>query len=144
MEPHIHIVQYYETDKMAITHHSNYIRWMEEARVSFLNQIGWGFDKMEEMGLASPVLTVSSHFLHSTTFADTVSIEAYIKECSGLKLFIGYIMKNAKTGQTVCTGETSHCFFNSEGRPVRLQKDYPELFAALEENRLQHEGKTQR
>ena len=35
-----HTVQYYETDKMGITHHSNYIRWMEEARVDFLKQIG--------------------------------------------------------------------------------------------------------
>ena len=25
-----HRVQYYETDRMGITHHSNYIRWMEE------------------------------------------------------------------------------------------------------------------
>ena len=32
---YIHTVQYYETDKMGITHHSNYIRWMEEARVDF-------------------------------------------------------------------------------------------------------------
>lgn len=27
-----HKVQYYETDKMGIVHHSNYIRWMEEVR----------------------------------------------------------------------------------------------------------------
>ena len=35
-EMYRHIVQYYETDKMGITHHSNYIRWMEEARIDFL------------------------------------------------------------------------------------------------------------
>ena len=33
-----HIVQYYETDKMGITHHSNYIRWMEEARIDLYNE----------------------------------------------------------------------------------------------------------
>ena len=27
-----HKVQYYETDQMGIVHHSNYIRWFEEAR----------------------------------------------------------------------------------------------------------------
>lgn len=31
MIPYQHKVQYYETDKMGITHHSNSIRWMEEA-----------------------------------------------------------------------------------------------------------------
>ena len=35
MHTYTHQVQYYETDKMQITHHSNYIRFMEEARVEF-------------------------------------------------------------------------------------------------------------
>ena len=50
-EMYRHIVQYYETDKMGITHHSNYIRWMEEARIDFLSQIGWSYTKLEEKGI---------------------------------------------------------------------------------------------
>lgn len=38
-----HKVQYYETDKMGITHHSNYIRFLEEARIDFLEKIGYGY-----------------------------------------------------------------------------------------------------
>ncbi|MFR6379821.1 MAG: acyl-CoA thioesterase [Evtepia sp.] len=44
MEPYQHTVQYYETDKMGIVHHSNYIRWMEEARVAYLAQLGWNIE----------------------------------------------------------------------------------------------------
>ena len=40
-------VQYYETDRMGIVHHSNYIRWMEEARTDVLEQIGLPYDKIE-------------------------------------------------------------------------------------------------
>ena len=58
MKPYIHKVQYYETDKMGITHHSNYVRWMEEARIEFLDQIGWSYVRMEEEGIISPVLAV--------------------------------------------------------------------------------------
>ena len=47
MKPYTHKVNYYETDKMGITHHSNYIRWMEEARIDFLESIGFGYDKLE-------------------------------------------------------------------------------------------------
>ena len=36
---------YHETDKMGITHHSNYIRWMEEARMDLFEQIGFPFSK---------------------------------------------------------------------------------------------------
>ena len=56
MEVYRHKVQYYETDKMGITHHSNYIRWMEEARIWFLSEIGFSYAKLEEMGMVSPVL----------------------------------------------------------------------------------------
>ena len=41
MNAYRHTVQYYETDRMGIVHHSNYIRWMEEARVDDLAQLGW-------------------------------------------------------------------------------------------------------
>ena len=51
MQKYRHIVQYYETDKMGITHHSNYIRWMEEARIDFLRQIGWDYAKLESIGI---------------------------------------------------------------------------------------------
>lgn len=50
-----HEVQYYETDRMGITHHSNYVRWMEEARTFFLREIGWPYEKIEEEGIISPV-----------------------------------------------------------------------------------------
>lgn len=49
-----HTVQYYETDKMGVTHHSNYIRFMEEARIAFMQSIGWSYDKMESMEIVSP------------------------------------------------------------------------------------------
>lgn len=62
MQKYRHIVQYYETDKMGITHHSNYIRWMEEARIDFLRQIGWDYAKLESIGIISPVTAVNCKY----------------------------------------------------------------------------------
>ena len=39
--PHRRRVLYYETDKMGIVHHSNYIRYMEEGRLEYMRQAGW-------------------------------------------------------------------------------------------------------
>ena len=47
MKPYKHKVQYYETDQMAVVHHSNYIRWFEEARVELLERIGMSYDRLE-------------------------------------------------------------------------------------------------
>jgi acyl-CoA thioester hydrolase len=127
---YLHIVQYYETDKMGITHHSNYIRWMEEARVDFLSQIGWEFAKLEAMGIVSPVLTVSCDYKLPTGFSDKVTIKVTVKEFKGVKLFLYYEMKNEE-GKIVCTGTTSHAFLNTEGKPIRMKQEFPELFETL-------------
>ena len=125
-----HIVQYYETDKMGITHHSNYIRWMEEARVDFLSQIGWEFARLEEMGIVSPVLSVTCDYKYPTRFSDRVFITVSVKEFKGVKLFLHYEMKNEE-GKVVCSGTTSHAFLNIEGKPIRMKQDFPELFETL-------------
>ncbi len=127
---YIHTVQYYETDKMGITHHSNYVRWMEEARIDFLSQIGWDFAKLEQMGIVSPVLSVTCDYKKTTTFSDKVSISVSVKEFKGVKLYLAYEMKNSD-GKTVCTGTTSNAFLNLEGRPIRMKQEQPELFEAL-------------
>ena len=80
METYEHKVQYYETDKMGITHHSNYIRWMEEARVNWLDKIGWSFQKIEDLGMVSPVVEISCKYINSTKFNDTVEIKVRLKE----------------------------------------------------------------
>ncbi len=132
MKEYIHIVQYYETDRMGITHHSNYIRWMEEARVDFLAEIGFPYDKLEEMGIVSPVLGVSCDYKKTSTFADRISIKVTVKEYKGVKLYLSYEMKN-EVGDVVCLATSSHAFLNKEGRPLRMKKEYPELHNVLTE-----------
>lgn len=44
-------VKYYETDKMGVVHHSNYIRWFEEARVEFMRDNDISYRHMEEEGI---------------------------------------------------------------------------------------------
>lgn len=130
MQPYLHRVQYYEIDKMGITHHSNYIRWMEEARVDFLDQIGWSFAKLESLGVASPVLAVRCSYQHPTRFSDWVKITVTLKSYHGVRMTIGYRMEGPD-GALVCEGETDHCFVNAAGQPLRLRRELPAFDAAL-------------
>ncbi len=124
-----HIVQYYETDKMGITHHSNYIRFMEEARIWFLKEIGWGYDKMEEEGIISPVVSVSCNYKKTTTFPDEIAISVSVLEVNQVKLKLGYTMTVGET--VVCTAESVHCFLSSSGKPISIQKQFPEFYQKL-------------
>lgn len=126
---YVHTVQYYETDKMGITHHSNYIRFMEEARVAFQKNMGWGYDKMEAEGMISPVVSVSCDYKKPTTFADEIGITVSVSSLSRVKLTLSYVM--TVRGEVVCTASSTHCFLSQNGRPVSLQKQYPEFYNSL-------------
>ena len=137
MEAYQHKVQYYETDKMQVTHHSNYIRFMEEARVDFLDRLGWGYDKMEQQGVSSPVIGVTCEYKKSTSFPDVIHIAICVLELSPGKLKLGYTM--TVSDQVVCTATSSHCFLNQSGRPISLKKHYPEFYSLLESLKTENE-----
>ena len=120
-----HEVRYYECDRMGVTHHSNYIRIMEEARVAYLDHIGYGFEKIEADGVFSPVVAVSCQFKQPTTFKDVVSVEVGIAKMSELKIDFSYVMRVGD--KIVCTAQSTHCFIEN-GRPVALSQRLPELY----------------
>ena len=133
MEKYIHKVNYYETDKMGITHHSNYIRWMEEARVDYLDQIGLGYKKLEEIGIISPVIYAECNYKIPTTFDDKVEIEIKAEEFKGVKLILKYTMTNVETKEIVLIGKTKHCFVDKNNKPIILKKNFPEIDKKLKE-----------
>ena len=115
---------------MGIVHHSNYIRWMEEARVDFLEKIDWSYDQLEKVGLVSPVLSLNIDYNHPTYFSDIVSIDVEILELKMSKMRVGYKMTN-EDGNIVAKCESSHGFLLSSGRPAILKRDFPGLYEAL-------------
>ena len=127
-KPYHHEVKYYECDRMGVTHHSNYLRIMEEARIDWMDQLGYGYERMEAEGIVSPVMSIECAYKRTTTFKDVIEVEVRVTSLSELKLSFGYTMKVG--GKVVCTASSTHCFL-SEGRPVVLSDRFPELHAAI-------------
>ena len=127
--PYVRKAQFYETDQMGVIHHSNYIRWFEEARVDFLEQAGFPYEKVESMGITLAVLGLSCEYKAPVVFGDTVHVQARPKACSHSRMTMGYEVMDAATGELRTTGETHHFFFRKEdARPVSLKKAIPELY----------------
>ncbi len=125
-------INYYETDKMGVVHHSNYIRYMEEARCSWLESIEMPFALLEENNITIPVLGVSCTYKYHVTFGDTILIKPFVKEYSGVRMTVGYEMINKETGKIVATGETKHCFTDKNLKPINLKKHNPEFSKKFE------------
>ena len=133
MSKYIHKVNYYETDKMGITHHSNYIRFMEEARMNFLSEIGYPMTRLEKEGITSPVVSANCEYKHTTTYSDEIEIAVTLEKYAGVKLFLSYTMKNPSTGEIVAIASSTHCFIDENGRPIAVNKRAPEFDAVLKE-----------
>ena len=126
-------INYYETDRMGIVHHSNYIRFLEEARCEMLCKVGMPYSSFEEKGILIPVLGVNCSFKKHVTFNDIILIETFVKEFNGVRLTMGYTITNKENGNIVLTGETKHCFTDNNLKPVRLQNQLPEFYEKFAE-----------
>ena len=126
-----HKAQYYETDQMGIVHHSNYIRWFEEARVDFFEKIGWSYKDIEDMGIISPVLEVQAKYHSMVHFNDTVKIGTFIESFNGIKLTMHYSITDAQTGELRTDGISRHCFMSKDGKLLSLKRSYPDFYEKL-------------
>ena len=123
-----HKIQYYETDGMRIVHHSNYIRWMEEARSAYMDALGYGYAQMESEGVSIPVIGISCQYKSMMRFGQTCRIELRITAVSQVRMSVAYEFYNAEDGTLCCTGSSDHCFVNQDGKPVSLKRRLPHAF----------------
>ena len=128
MKPYMLKARYYETDQMGIIHHANYIRWMEEARIDMLSQMGYPYRRFEEMGYISPVLHAECEYKKSVKFDDEVKIVVSLQEFGKVKFTLRYDIYNmSEDGVLGAVGTTRHCFLNKDGRPVMMNKEMKEF-----------------
>ncbi len=126
-------VNYYETDQMGIVHHSNYIRWLEEARIAWMESLDFPYQILEENGILIPVLGVSCKYVDMVRFGETVKIELEIVKYTPTRFDVEYTIYHGNN--TPCTtGSSNHCFINRAGRPVSLKKLLPEAHEVFSKN----------
>ncbi len=127
-------INYYETDRMGVVHHSNYIRFLEEARCGLLEKVGMPFSLLEANGITIPVLNVNCDYKQHVTFGDTIIIKLWIKEYTGVRFTIQYEVTDKNTGNLILKGTTKHCFTSKELKPISLKKynkEFNEKFESM-------------
>ena len=130
MNEYLRKAHYYETDQMGVVHHSNYIRWFEEARLSVLDQMGISYRQLEADGIIIPVVDVSCRYLQSVRYDDTVCISVHLTKYNGVRMEFSYEVLFQESREVAATGTSSHCFLVN-GRPVSLKRHCPDLHELL-------------
>lgn len=131
MNPLTHRVAYHETDQMGIVHHSNYIRWFEEARDACVRDEGIDYRQIEARGILMPVTDVRCDYHRPARYGELVSVEARPVRFTGVRLRYEYRVLD-EGGRLLVTGESGHCFISADTRkPLNLKKHMPEYCEVL-------------
>ncbi len=122
-------VRYYETDQMAVVHHSNYIRYFELARDEMMVQLGFPIEKCEsELGIMVPIISVECHFRHPARMGDVLTATAEVDKVPMAKMLIKQAVWN-QDGVLCADGNVTLCFIDSKTfTPVRCPEEVTALF----------------
>lgn len=136
MEPTVYTrhVNYYETDRMGIVHHSNHIRYFEEARLYFMNQIGCNAMEMENRGIIIPNVDAYARYHTPIRFDEDIEIAVRLSKFTGAVMEYSYEVRHTSTGELAAEGHTKHCFVDKQFKPMRLKRKFPDYYANLMEN----------
>ena len=132
IKPYERQVNYYETDQMGIVHHTNYLRYFEEARMDLMRQMGCDARDMEDKGIIIPNVDAYAKYIHLMRFEDRFTVHVKPAAFTGVRMKFEYEVVNGD-GEICCTGFTTHCFVDGDMRPLMLKRAYPEIFAKLKE-----------
>lgn len=127
MHPYEHHTRYYETDQMGVIHQTNYIKWLEDARMDIMEQMGLGYKQMEQMQIICPLLSQTIHYITMVRFDETVVVETKVAKYDGRQMNLEYTIYDKETHEIRATAKSTHCFMNQSGRAISLNRIYPEL-----------------
>ena len=141
MEPYCYKtrVQYFDTDKMIVMHHANYIRYFETARTEYFRAEGFPYSLMEKEDFQIPVLSVQVKFQEPAVYDEEIAITCKLVKMGPASLEVNYEVRNAETGQLHAIGHSRHGFTNRALRPIPLKKKQPEIYEFI--NRLYEKDK---
>ncbi|MDD9265912.1 acyl-CoA thioesterase [Paenibacillus sp. GCM10023248] len=135
-------VRYAETDQMGVVYHTNYLNWFEIGRTELIRELGYPYRTIEDKGLLLPVVEADIKFLKPARYDDLVTVYTRVLEKSSVRLHFTYEIRrenekaaasapDERPGDLLVTGTTRHVWVNPSWKPIRIDKEAPELWQLL-------------
>ncbi len=123
-------VYYYDTDKMGVVYHSNYLKWMEIGRTEYFRDMLISYDDIEKMGYILAIRKVDIEYINSAKYDDIIEIIVEVKKINNIKIEFYYEMYDEQN-ILKAKGTTVNVFIDNEGNLKRIPK---EILESLKES----------
>mgnify|MGYP000595579951 CR=1 FL=1 len=119
-------IRYAETDQMGVVHHGNYALYLEMARIEWLRKLGISYKKMEEDGIALPVVSLSVKYKKTIQYDDVITVKTRLVKPPSAAVEFEYEILN-DSSQVLSTAKTTLVFINTKtNKPTRPPKYFLE------------------
>jgi acyl-CoA thioester hydrolase len=69
---------FHDTDQAGVVHHANYLKYMEEARITFLADVGIKYDDLQEEHIGLAPVDIQIKYIHPLRLGDIASIQTSV------------------------------------------------------------------
>jgi acyl-CoA thioester hydrolase len=113
-------VRFHETDAMGVVHHASYLRYLEDARVDFLRQLGRPYSILRDVDrIEFAVIGIELSYRVPLQFDEEFRVHAGIAAVRRASFTIEYLVERG--GTAVLHGHTRHAALEvGTHRPVRV------------------------
>ncbi|SFA90477.1 acyl-CoA thioester hydrolase [Cohnella sp. OV330] len=137
-------VRYQECDQMGVVYHANYVNWFEIGRTEWVRRIGCDYREIETRGLLLPLVKLDVNFVQPARYDEWITVCTRVADKTALRIefesrivkgdltaTVGRVTKDEPAGELLVSGGTKHVWVNKEWKPVRLDRELPEVWAAF-------------
>ncbi|WP_332694624.1 acyl-CoA thioesterase [Halalkalibacter lacteus] len=126
-------ILYADTDMMGVIYHANYLKYFELGRGGLVEDVGYSYIEMEELGYYAPVYDVRVTYKKPIRYGDKAFVKTWVEGNDGIKAVYGYNVVNGEDELCV-EGTTTHIIVKKETfKPTAFKKAFPEWFQKYEE-----------
>ena len=106
MEANIKItVPFYDVDPMQVVWHGNYVKYFEQARCAFLDEINLTYNDMDKIGYLFPIVEMKVKYIRPCVFGQEINVCARLVPCDNFLIF-KYEVTDAASNTVLCKAET--------------------------------------
>lgn len=117
-----HRIYYYDTDKMNVVYHANYLKWLEIGRTEFFRDT-LPYSELEELGITLPVKTLNIEYINSVKYDELIKIKIKLLELSKIKIRFLYEIYDENLKILKAKAETVNVFTDSNGNLKRIDDE---------------------
>lgn len=97
---------------------------------TLLKKLGITYSKMEEMGIMTPLVDLSCHYIHPANYEDELTIRVSIAKLTPARIEFYYEVY--KEDLLLNTGSTVHAWVGKDLRPLNMKKKFTEIYEKIE------------